>query len=128
MPIPITRVKNKEQAKQFLGGVKRVKDTVIDKVSDVMSYPARRAAQKSMIQSDKKYTEIKAKNTAKNTAKTMQEEALKKIGNFPTKSKKNSNGEIINPTKNDVKSFNKEFDTFKPRSMKGYKYGVGVGP
>ena len=35
--------------------------------------------------------------------------------NFPTKSKKNSAGEIINPTKGDVNSFNSKFTTYRAK-------------
>lgn len=75
MPIPMIR-QNREMAekmfnrkaspdanltpkaflKKKLGGFK---DSVIDKVSDVMSYPARRNAQKSIIESDKKFKELR---------------------------------------------------------------------
>ncbi len=37
----------------------RIKNSIVDKVSDVMSYPARRAAQKAMLNSDKELNFIK---------------------------------------------------------------------
>lgn len=39
--------------------LKAIKNKVIDKVSDVMSYPARRNAQKSMLKSDALLKDIK---------------------------------------------------------------------
>lgn len=39
-------------------------------------------------------------------------------GNFPTKSKKNAAGEIINPTASDISSFNSKFKTIIPKTSK----------
>lgn len=42
----------------------RLKNKVIDKVSDVMSYPARRAAQKSMINADRNFGILRNRSDA----------------------------------------------------------------
>jgi len=49
--------------------------------------------------------------------KKVMKAVIKKVtpSNFPTTSKKNKDGEIINPTKKDVKSFKAKFTTYKPK-------------
>jgi len=59
MPIPITRVKNKEQAKQYLNGMKNIKDKVVDITSDVISLPARLKSKNMIKQSNKDIAIIK---------------------------------------------------------------------
>lgn len=44
--------------------IRTIKNKVIDKVSDAMSYPARRAAQKSMINSDRAFHSMKNVGTS----------------------------------------------------------------
>ena len=52
MPIGMYRPRSKKEAQQVVDGMKNMKAKVIDKVSDAMSYPARRSAQKSMLKAD----------------------------------------------------------------------------
>ena len=51
--------------------------------------------------------------------------------NFPTKSKKNKRGEIINPTKEDIKRFNQMFTTTKvsngPTKYQKFAMSKGMG-
>lgn len=54
--------------------------------------------------------EDKYKNSLKDTIKKYEITP----DNFPTKSKKNEAGEIINPTKEDISRFNSKFRTYKP--------------
>lgn len=63
---------SKDVPKQFINkqmnnlqsGLNKVKAGVVDKVSDVLSYPARRAAQKSMINSDRNLAVLKNRSAA----------------------------------------------------------------
>jgi len=64
----------KQSAEMRVAGMRKLKDEVIDKVSDVMSYPTRRKYQKQMIESEKKYQELKQARTNKEK----QREALEK--------------------------------------------------
>jgi len=55
---------------------------------------------------------------------------IKKItpGNFPTTSKKNSMGEIINPTPKDVSDFNSKFKTIRKTLKPEFKQKTEVKP
>lgn len=57
--------RNQANLKKVVGAVKNVKDTAIDKVSDVMSYPARRASQKAILAGEKLLKERKEARSAK---------------------------------------------------------------
>lgn len=58
--------------------LQKIKNKVIDKVSDIMSYPARRNAQKSILKSEKEFTRLKAINVSNKASKlSKQQEALK---------------------------------------------------
>lgn len=67
-------IMKREEAQGMVDGIKRAKAKVIDKVSDVLSYPARRNAQKSILKSDKQVQEIKQNRSNK---QSLQQEALK---------------------------------------------------
>ena len=71
---PVGRQTSREEAERNVAAFKGVKNKVVDKISDLMSYPARRNAQKAMLKADKQVEQIKK---ARNDKKSLQEEALK---------------------------------------------------
>ena len=72
---PISKpIMKREEAQAMVDGVKSAKNKVIDKVSDLMSYPARRNAQKAILKADKQVQEIKQRRVDK---QSLQQEALK---------------------------------------------------
>lgn len=62
---PIGRVpKSREEAQRNVNAFKDIKNKIVDKVSDVMSYPARRKAQKAILQDTENLKDIKLVNQA----------------------------------------------------------------
>ena len=89
---PMGMLANREQAQRNVDAFRGARDKVIDKVSDVMSYPARRTAQKSILSSETKSKELREANSTKK----MQQEALEK--NFKPQSMKGfKNGVGVGP-------------------------------
>lgn len=122
MPIPITRVKNKEQAKQYLDGMKNIKNKVLDsKVSQKVMIPVGNAVIKAasapfkwagkQIEKDIRGGEQKWKNLQRKNE--MERTGQYEGPSINTTSKKNKMGEIINPTKSDVSKYNAKYQTIK---------------
>lgn len=121
MPSKFTNYNTSKPLKEFpvKGSLaSRVKDKIIDKVSDVMSYPARRNAQKSILRSNKDLETIK-KNKAMGM-RTVREPIEAGMMNQGTR--------LVAKPIEKQKAVLEGAKNFKPKSTKGYKYGVGVGP
>jgi len=83
----------KKQGQGISKSMTSAKDKVIDKVSDVLSYPARRAAQKSMLKSDEEFKEVKQANQNK---QSMQRSALKAVIKKPQLSQRDQYARSMN--------------------------------
>lgn len=123
--MPITRIKNKEQAKQFLNGMKNIGKGISDYGKNVaggakiVSDSVRKATTKGIVNF---IGDTKAGNILK--------KGLNKQGynfsngvnpNIQTTSKKNKMGEIINPTKSDIQKYNTKYQTVTLPSNIKYK-------
>jgi len=96
-------IKNKAKSLATSGrqAIGAIKDKVIDKASDAMSYPARRAAQKAMIKADKRLDNVRLQRDVNKKAQSILDSQRKSL---------------------------EEASKKKPFKVGKFSDGVGVGP